>query len=86
MSTAYAEPDIGAYWGRLTPRQKRHLSLLINNDQELPPITGEALVLDADPFLALIGSIDDPRIPDDYARNSDFYASEAVRRRHARRA
>ena len=36
-------------------------------------------------FLAMLGSVDDPSIPTDYARNSDPYFRERTARRHAAR-
>jgi len=82
MSAVFAQPDLHEYVDHLTPAQQHHLRLIINTDKTLPPISEAISLEDDDPVLGLIGAIKDSDIPDDFAQNAGFYASNAAWRRH----
>jgi len=86
MSTTVAPVAVHRWVDRLTPAQLRDLGDVVNSDRRFPPLTeAETTGADDDPFLALIGAVDDPQLPADYAADSGRYAREAVARHHARR-
>lgn len=87
MSTTIAPPLVHRWVDRLTPAQLNDLGAVVNGDRRFPPLVEDDLAaVNDDPVLALIGSIDDPAIPADYAENSDYYARQAAWQRHLRSA
>jgi len=79
MSAELQSPTIHRWVDRLNSYQMRHLQLVVSSDEVLPDIADDD---DTDPFLSLIGVIDDPGVPADYAVESDTYAGQAIRRRY----
>jgi len=92
MSSALAEPSLPEYVARLTPAQARHLRLVIDNDDVLPPIIDSVPTVDQSvsqvpsrPGLrALIGSLSDA--PADLRSNADHYLTERAARHGIARA
>jgi hypothetical protein len=88
MSQSLPASDVVTWARRLSPAETRHLRAIVENDAALPKFNDEDPYgpLDEDPpagLLALIGMVDDPSVPTDYAANSDFYLRDRAQPRHA---
>lgn len=74
MSALQPDPEIDEYLARLSPAQRRHLRLIVNDDQSsTTPSQYNGSMDDEVPadLLALIGSVEGT--PGDYATNHDHY-------------
>jgi hypothetical protein len=82
MSAAVELPDLREYVTRLTPKQERHLRLVISDDNELPPLSAaETNIGSGTPrkgLRSLIGAITDG--PSDLRTNANAYLQERAAR------